>query len=466
MADVHLAVLGDHLGGLAAAVLALRRGRRVLLLETQEGAGSRPLELLNATTAGPEEEPALRRFFHEVGLAPFGPLGDDWIHFRPLDPPLQACSGRHRLTCHVERTARTLELQRELGEEQRHLAGLLRREGELRERIAKAAPAPGEGGSAAARALGAAAGYLRLQSLERERRRTSFDELLRGQGLPDGQRALLGALAQAASRRPAALVPWTDGLRGLRIGFAGFYRNVAGQSGLLTGLRTAFLALGGESRPLVALEAIELPRSGGVSLHLAAAGAVRAERALFDLPLQDACALLPGDTVKTLRRKGLEEGVLSGWGLLELELAPGRRPEVMGDYLALAPSPAEADGPVVLLAADTARGDPATAPCRMEALAFFAPGEEAGGRARISDLVRTVVPFLEESLAVEPRYTHGVETCWSRARIGRGQRAPRLAAGWSPSPFLMGPLAFLRNGDYVGAGLAEALSAALLAAGA
>lgn len=72
-ATYHLAVLGDHLGGLAAAALAARRGQRVLLLETAASDTVRSFEQLNAVTGGAEADSGLGRFFQELGLAPFGP---------------------------------------------------------------------------------------------------------------------------------------------------------------------------------------------------------------------------------------------------------------------------------------------------------------------------------------------------------------------------------------------------------
>ncbi|HEY5998088.1 MAG TPA: hypothetical protein VI078_02145, partial [bacterium] len=136
----HLAVLGDHLGGLAAAALAARRGQRVLLLEHVASGPPLPLRLLNAIAGGPEHEPALARLFQELGLAPFGPLGDDRIHFHALAPALQVCLPGHRLSVHADRTARAWELQREFGEAHRALAPLAQEEEELRGRIERAAP--------------------------------------------------------------------------------------------------------------------------------------------------------------------------------------------------------------------------------------------------------------------------------------------------------------------------------------
>src|SRR5512138_2022900 len=181
----HLAVLGDHLGGLAAAALAARRGLRVLVLEQASAAPTLPFGLLNAVSGGPEAEPALARFFQELGLAPFGPLGDDRIHFRALAPPLQVCLPQHRVSLHADRTARAWELQREFGDAHRALAPLLQQEEDLRVRVER--PAAQQGGATAPlalRALSGIPGFMRLQALEREVGRRDFAACLGGAGLP------------------------------------------------------------------------------------------------------------------------------------------------------------------------------------------------------------------------------------------------------------------------------------------
>lgn len=454
-ATYNLAVLGDHLGGLAAAALAARRGQRVLLLETAASGTLRPFEQLNAVTGGPDADSGLGRLFQELGLAPFGPLGDDRIHFHALAPPLQICMPRHRVSLHADRTARAWELQREFGDVQRHLAALWQREEELREKFDRAAPQAGAASAALAlRALASVSCFVRLQALEREGGRQDFPTFLGGQDLPQELRPLLAVQAQAVTRRPAAALTWAEGLRALRVANGGLYRNAAGQNGVLVGLRAQLIATGGDLRPLVALEGLDLPRTGGARLHLAAGGTVKADRVIVDLPLAEALRLLPAEPLRALSRKGLEERQERAYGLLEMTIGPGRRPVGMGDYLLIAPAGEDPYGSGVLLAASD-EGDDGR--CSLEALGFFAAGAAPGGRERLLERVRTVVPFLDESLVAEPVYRSGDAPQFTRERLDRGQREERLAAGWRSSIFHQAPFTFLRNEDYASVGLAEGL---------
>ena len=455
----HLAVLGDHLGGLAAAALSARRGQRVLLFETAAGGSLRPFERLNAIAGGPDAEPGLGRFFQELGAAPFGPLGDDRIHFHALAPPLQLCQPRHRVNLHADRTARTWELQREFGEAHRSLAALWPIEEELREKLGRgragAAPSP-----LPLRALASVSGFLRLQSLERECSRRNFAGFLDEQGLDPELRAALESQAQAVLRRPIAGASWAEGLRALRVANGGLYRNSAGQSGVLVGLRSAFLATGGDARPLVALEGMEVPRTGGVRLHLAAGGTVRAERVVVDLPLAEGLPILPADQARALARKGLEERQDGMYGLLEFTLAPGRRPVGMGDFLAIVPESRASGAAATLLAADEESEDGA---CSVEALGFFPPGAAGAGREQLLASVRTVLPFFDESLVAEPVYRSGGAGRFAHERLERRQREERLRTGWRTSVFALPPFTFLRNEEYASVGLTEGLLSGALA---
>ena len=456
----HLAVLGDHLGGLAAAALAARRGQRVLLLEHASAGPPLPFGLLNAVAGGPEHEPALARFFQELGLAPFGPLGDDRIHFRALAPPLQVCLPRHRLSLHADRTARAWELQREFGEAHRALAPLAQQEEELRARVERVAPHQGAAAvPLALRALAGLSSFVRLKALEREAGRQSFASYLDGLGLAPGLRAAVAAQAQAVRRRPAVALSWAEGLRALRIAGGGLYRNAAGQAGLLEGLRAVLLARGGDARPLVALEGIDAPRSGGVRLHLAAGGTVRAERVLVDLPLADALRLLPAESARALSRKGVEEREEHGYGLLEFAIAAARRPDEMGDYLVIAAGGAGPETPAVLLAA----GEPVDGVCALEALGVFPGGVGEAARAHVLEAVRSVLPFLDESLAGEPAWRTGAAPRFARERLDHSRREGRLAAGWRTALFALPPFTLLRNEEYAATPLAEALLSGALA---
>ncbi|MHB8893713.1 MAG: hypothetical protein ACYC99_00845 [Candidatus Geothermincolia bacterium] len=460
-ATYHLAVLGDHLGGLAAAALAARRGQRVLLLETSASDTVRSFEQLNAVAGGPEADSGLGRFFQELGLAPFGPQGDDRIHFHALATPLQICLERHRVSLHADRTARAWELQREFGDAQRSLPPIWQREEELREKLDRVVPQPGEASAALlGRALAGVSGFVRLQALERETLRQGFPSFLDEQSLAPELRAALMAQAQAVVRRPGAGLTWAEGVRALRVANSGLYRNAAGMSGVLVGLRATLISTGGDLRPLVALEGLDLPRTGGVRLHLAAGGTVKAERVIVDLPLAEGQRLIPPEALRALTRKGLEERQEQTYGLLELTLAPGRRPVGMGTYLAIAAGGDDSDGPAVLLAAADEADDGS---CALEALGCYPPEDAAGAREHLLSRVRTIIPFLDESLVGEPVCRTGPAPRYTQERLDRGQRQERLATGWRTSIFHQPPFTFLRNEDYASVGLAEGLISGLIA---
>jgi hypothetical protein len=458
-----LAVLGDHLGGLAAAALAARRGLRVLLLEHAAARPPLPFALLNAVAGGPDHEPALARFFQELGLAPFGPLGDDRIHFHALSPPLQLCLPRHRVSVHADRTARAWELQREFGETHRALAPLAQQEEELRAKLERAAPQQGAPQAPLAlRALSGISGFVRLQALEREASRHGFVEHLGGLGLPEGLRDAVVAQVLAVRRRPAAAANWAEGLRALRVAGGGLYRNASGQAGVLEGLRAVLLARGGDARPLVALEGIDVPRGGGVRLHLSAGGTVRAERVVADLPLAEGLRLLPAESARTLSRKGIEEREEQEYGLLEFAIAATRRPDEMGDYLAVRGEGEGPGSPTVLLAAGGA-GEGADGVLGFEAMGVFPGGADEAARAHVLATVRSVLPFLDESLVGAPAWRTGPAPRYVRERLDHGRREARLAAGWRTALFAMPPFTFLRNEEYATTPLPEALLSGALA---
>jgi hypothetical protein len=461
MTGYDLAVLGDHLGGLAAAALASRRGQRVLVLETAAAETVRSFEELNSLTGGPEADAALGRLFQELGLAPYGPQGDDRIHFHALATPLQICLPGHRLGLHPDRTARAWELQREFGDAQRSLPAIWQREEELREKLGRLGPQPGEAsGALLGRALASVSGFVRLQALERETARQGFPDFLGEQDLSPELRSTLMAQAQAVARRPAAGLTWAEGVRALRVANGGIYRNAAGQSGVLVGLRAALISAGGDLRPLVALEGIDVPRTGGARLHLSAGGTVKADRVILDLPLAEARRLIPAEALRALSRKGLEECRERIYGLLEMKLAPGRRPVGMGAYLAIAAGGDDTDAGAVLVAAADEADDGG---CALEAVGFFPPGEAAGVRDQLLASVRTVIPFLDESLTGVPVCRLGAAPIYTQERLDRGQREERLATGWRTSIFHQPPFTLLRNEDYASVGLAEGLCSGLIA---
>ena len=461
LASYHLAVLGDHLGGLAAAALAARRGRRVLLLETAAACAPRPFEQLNAVAGGPDAESGLGRLFQELGLAPFGPLGDDRIHFHALAPPLQICLPRHRIGIHPDRTARAWEMQREFGDVQRVLLAIAQREEELREQLDRAGVQPGTAAAALPlRALASVSGFVRLQALERKSAQQGFSDFLADQGLAADLFSTLAAEALAVTRRPETALSWAEGARALRVANGGLYRNSAGQGGILVGLRAALLSAGGDLRPLVALEGIDVPRTGGARLHLAAGGQMRVDRVVIDLPLAEARRLVPAESLQALTRKGLEESEGQVYGLLELTIGPGRRPVGMGSYLVIAPGGDDPGGSSVLVAVADEGEDGS---CALEALGFFPPHQAAGGREHLLGRLGTIMPFLGESLVGEPVYRSGPAPRFTKERLDRGQREERLAAGWRTSIFHQPPFTFLRNEDYASTGLAEGLISGLVA---
>ena len=233
-------------------------------------------------------------------------------------------------------------------------------------------------------------------------------------------------------RRPGAGLTWAEGVRALRVANGGLYRNAAGQGGVLVGLRAALISTGGDLRPLVALEGIDVPRTGGARLHLAAGGTVKADRVIVDLPLAEGQRLIPAEALRALARKGLEECKEQAYGLLEMTLAPGRRPVGMGTYLVIAAGGDDPDGPAVLLAASDEADDGS---CALEALGFFPPGEAAGAREHLLARVRTIIPFLDESLVGEPVCRTGAAPRYTQERLDRGQREERLATGWRTSIF-------------------------------
>ena len=101
--------------------------------------------------------------------------------------------------------------------------------------------------------------------------------------------------------------------------------------------------------------------------------------------------------------------------------------------------------------------------CAREALGFFASGEAAGARELLLERVRTVIPFLDESLVGEPVCRTGSAPRYTQERLGRGQREERLATGWRSSIFHQPPFTFLRNEDYASVGLAEGLLSGFIA---
>ena len=261
-------------------------------------------------------------------------------------------------------------------------------------------------------------------------------------------------------RRPGAGLTWAEGVRALRVANGGLYRNAAGQGGVLVGLRATLISTGGDLRPLVALEGIDVPRTGGARLHLAAGGTVKADRVIVDLPLAEGQRLIPAESLRALTRKGLEECREQAYGLLEMTLAPGRRPVGMGTLSRDRRGRRRPRRP--RRAARRVRRGRRRQVCAGGAR-FFPPGEAAGAREQLLARVRTIIPFLDESLVGEPVCRTGSAPRYTQERLDRGQREERLATGWRTSIFHLPPFTFLRNEDYASVGLAEGLISGLIA---
>ena len=454
----HLAVLGDHLGGLAAAALAARRGLRVLLLEHAAARPPLPFALLNAVAGGPDHEPALARYFQELGLAPFGPLGDDRIHFHALSPPLQLCLPRHRVSVHADRTARAWELQREFGEAHRALAPLAQQEEELRARFERSVPQQGAPPAPLAlRALSGISGFVRLQALEREAARHGFADHLGGLGLPEGLRAAVVAQVHAVRRRPAAALDWAEGLRALRVAAGGLYRNAAGQAGVLEGLRAVLLARGGDCPPARRARGDRRParrrRAPAPLGRRDGAGGARGRR---PAARRGAATAAGRERAGARRARGSRSARSRSTGCSSSRSPRARRPDEMGDYLVICGEGQEAETPAVLLAAGSA-GEGADGVLAFEASAVFPGGAGETARAHVLAAVRSVLPFHDESLAGEPVWRTGPAPRYARERLDHARREARLAAGWRTALFALPPFTFLRNEEYATTPFPEAL---------
>ncbi len=457
-----LVVLGDHLGGLAAAALAAKRGQRVLLLEdTAAPPEERPLEYLNAICGGPEREEGLGAFFHELGLSPFGPLGDDRIHFRPLHPPLQVLLPDHRVNIYQDRVARNWEMEREFGNVQEGLKVIQSREEEFRERLSRfRAQRPGKKG-AVRRATGELARFLRFRALRKEAERETFAALLSNGSFPPGLGNVLAGQVCGVTRLLSPSLSWYAGLRAIGVLQGGLFQNAAGQSGILSGLREAFLRAGGECRPLAGLESVELQRSDSVELRLAAGVRVRADSTVVDLPLGRGLGLFRSEAARAFQKRGIDRSVEEkSYGILRLRIKRGWKPECMGEYLVLDPSLAERSEPPTILVAGQP-GDPAGGQesGTLEALGIFhssRKGEEEQKRSIWSRL-EAIMPFLEKSVVGDCTFQGGTFPVYeSQSRSWRHMESFHRS-GRRPASFAAWGVTFLRNELYVGTGLAEGL---------
>jgi hypothetical protein len=458
-----LAVIGDHLGGLAAAALSAKRGKRVLVFEdTGNVVEGRPMEYLNAISGGPEREAGLGRFFHELGLSPFGPLGDDRIHFKALHPPLQVVLPGHRVNVYQDNVARNWEMEREFGDVLGPLGAIQQREEALRERLFRfRARSPGRGGSPALRTVRDTTRYFRFRGLSREAERESFARFLSSSGLPPPMADVLAGQVYGITRVLPSSLPWYVGMRSIQVLQGGLFQNASGQSGILNGLKEALVRFGVECRPLSVLEGIESRRTEEVSLHLAAGGRVSAGHVVVDIPLARALDRFQPEEAGLLQKKGVDRvEEEQGYGLMSFRIKQGWRLECMGRYLALDPSSGEGRAPaaVILLAGEPGDSREEKGSFGMEALAVFpastGPDER---RQAMWNRFKELMPFLERSVEGSPRFQAGVLSRYAPQNRGWRTVESYYRTGRRPSFFQVPGLTFLRNEDYLVTGLAEGL---------
>jgi hypothetical protein len=458
-----LVVIGDHLGGLSAAALAAKQGRRVLVFEnTDEPPESRPMEYLNSICGSPEKEAGLGRFFHDLGLSPFGPLGDDLIHFGPLHPPLQVILHDHRINVFQDKVARNWELEREFGNVKRSLESIHRREEDFREHLFRYRHRrPARQRSAVGRAVDDARCFARLRALRREAEKETFSEFLTSLNLPPGLAEILVGQAQGVSRILPVSLPWSVGLRSLQVLQGGLFQNASGQSGILNGLKEAFLRFGGECRPLLTLESVELPRTEPVRLSLSAGGRVQSEKAVFDLPLEGSLSLLDPEVAKGLRRRRIGRAEEDwSYGLFRFRIRRDWRPECMGKYLVIDPRVDDREGSAMtlLLAGEPGIRPGGKGPFEMEVLGFSRAGGKGESRRRaIWERLTILMPFLEKGLEGEPEFSHGRFPRYAlRDRHWRSLEE-YYRTGRRITSFRLRQATFLRHENYVGTCLSEGI---------
>lgn len=461
-----LVVVGDHLGGLAAAALSAKRGRRVLLFEnTEEPAEQRPLEYLNAICGGPDRETGLGSFFHDLGLSPFGPLGNDRIHFRPLLPPLQVILPGHRVNIYQDRVARYWEMEREFGDVENDLREVKNREEAFRERFARFRAHRPKRRGAVKRATSGMARFLRFRSLSQAAERDTFSDFLRAT-VPAPLGDALAGQACGVTRVLRPAIPWYVGMRSIQVLQGGLFQNAAGQSGILNGLREAFLRFGGESRPLVSLESVEMLRTDAMGLELSAAGSIHADEVIVDLPLEKGMALFNPEVARGLRRKGLDavEGERA-FALVSLKIRKGWKPECMGDYLVVDPALGEQEGrPTLLLAWQPGDSGDGEGSVGIEILGLFPTlGDPEGQKRVILDRLEALMPFLGKSIVGEPSFTSGRVPLYQAQGKSWRQLEEYYSTGRRQDSFRTRRLTFLRNEDYIGTGLAAGLMSGIRA---
>lgn len=462
-----LAVLGDHLGGLAAAAFLSKRGKRVLLFESTEDAPEdRPLEYLNAICGGPDKEAGLGRFFHDLGLSPFGPLGDDLIHFRPLHPPLQVLLPGHRVNIYQDRVAGNWEMEREFGEVEGHLKLMQQREESFREKLFRYRAHRLEmKRSRILRTAGDLSRFTRFWTIRKEAESETFPSFLASLGLPPGLEDVLAGQAQGVFRVLPRGMPWAIGLRAIHVLQGGLFQNSSGQSGILGGLKEAFRRSGGEVRPLSSLENIEA--SGAEVLRMALEGGGRAQTGhlVVDLPLQKAVTFFQPEAVRGWQKKGLDRAHEEWcYGLMCMKVRRDWLPECMGRYLVVDPSAEAREGPTILLALQPGEADTAGGDTGVEVLGLFrSEGGEDEQKEALWQRLEKIIPFLERDLVGGLRFRSGRFPCYLPRSPGWRALEGYYRTGRRSHAFETRQITFLRNEEYIGTGLAEGLLTGIMA---
>lgn len=465
-------IIGDHLGGLAAAALRVKRGKRVLLFSDSDRAfEDRPLEYINAICGGPEREAGLGRFFHEIGMSPFGPLGDDRIHFGPLHPPLQVVLPKHRVNIYKDLVARNWEMEREFGDVEGLLTGIKEKEKLFRDRLFRFwnQSSEEEEEPALRRPMAGLARYFRFRGLEKEAEKESFSSFLGTGSFPQAFVDVLAGEVYGVDRVLPTSLPWFAGLRSIQVLQAGLFQNASGQSGILWGLKEAFLRFGGRCIPLGSLAGMEYPRKEGVNLHLSSGDTVQAKHAIVDLPLARGLSFFKADAVKALLKKGLNQADQEqAFGVMRLRVKKGWHPECMGKYIILDPSltPEGSGRPVLFLARQPGDSPGGRESYAMEILGYFPPGKkEAEQKEVIWKRLKDLMPFLEQSVEGEPVFWSGSYPHYLPQSRERKNLESYYRTGRRYNFFRVRDLTFLRNEEYVGTGLTAGLLSGIWAVG-
>ncbi|MFC1657719.1 hypothetical protein ACFL2P_04040 [Candidatus Moduliflexota bacterium] len=462
-----IAVLGDYPGGLAAAAQSAKRGKRVLLFEESEVAGDdRPMEYLNAICGGPEKEAGLGRFFHDLGLSPFGPLGDDRIHFLPLHPPLQIILPRNRVNIYQDRVARNWEMEREFGTVERSLDAIQKREESFREKLFRyRSRRPEKERTALRRTAGDLSRLYRFWAVRKEAERETFFSFLSTLSPPPGFADVLVGQAQGVFRILPRSLPWTVGLRAIQVLQGGLFQNAAGQSGLLNGLKEAFRRLGGECRPLHSLESVEGGKGDLMQLGFSAGRNVQAEHLVIDLPLEKAIPFFQPEMVKSLRKRGLDQADEEWhYGLMRLSVRKEWLPECMGGYLVLDPDHSGKRDATILLALQPGAPAGDDGMLEMEVLGLFRTRSDLEARREVIwRRLGDIIPFLDRTVAGEVSFMTGSFPCYLQHQHSWRSLEDYYRSGRRTHSFKMRQMTFLRNEEYIGTGLSDGLLAGIWA---